>query len=62
MASFILSEKEEKSSKMFRENHKSCGTPRLFNYILTPNGIGVSVKIACPYCGESEDITDVDCW
>jgi hypothetical protein len=72
MASYTLSEQEEKDAKAFIEKHKKCRPkPRVNNtfkqsapykYIFTPTGIGTSVTIKCPYCGKEKDITDVDCW
>lgn len=32
------------------------------NFSFTPTGIGVAVKIVCPYCGRIGDITDIDSW
>ena len=33
-----------------------------FTYEITPGGFGPLVSIKCNYCGESEDITDIDNW
>ena len=66
MANFKLHGKEIKDSKEFIEQHKKCkpfkNSVALFSYILTPNGIGIGVKIRCPFCNEEKDITDVSCW
>lgn len=57
---FKLSEKEEALAKEFRMEHIECSST--FQYIFEPNGIGTVVTIKCPYCGETKDITDIDCW
>lgn len=33
-----------------------------FSYIMTPSGLGDRIAIRCNYCGETEDITNVDNW
>ena len=39
--------------------HNSGRTPYL---IPTGNGIGTVLKVVCPICNESEDITDIGAW
>lgn len=66
MASFTLHGKEKQRKELFIKKHKKCrqpnNGPKLYSYIMTPNGIGVGISIRCPYCGKIEDITDVDTW
>lgn len=65
-----LSDKELAAVKAFREKHwKECAEPlkskakgNTYIYELTGTGIGTCIKITCPICGRSEDITDIDSW
>ena len=66
----IMSDNELQQEKDFREEHwNKCGKPlnnkakgNTYIYELTNTGIGTSIKITCPICGESKNITDVDNW
>lgn len=65
-----MSDKEMLAAKAFREKHwKECAEPlnskikgNTYIYELTGTGIGTCIKITCPICGRSEDITDIDSW
>ena len=67
---FIMSDNELQQKKDFREEHwNKCGKPlnnkakgNTYIYELTNTGIGTSIKITCPICGECKNITDVDSW
>ena len=68
MAEYELDEVEQKRFDAFRKSHKKCkpnkglevGLP--YSFIFTPTGIVTTVKVVCPYCGKTKDITNVDCW
>ena len=45
----------------FREKHKDC-CASVMTCFSHESGIGTSVKMFCPKCGESKDITDYDNW
>jgi hypothetical protein len=65
MGSYQLHGQEKIRAEKFIKKHKKCKNNDkigLFSYIFTPNGIGNTVKIHCPYCDEELDITDVSCW
>ena len=70
MANYTLDDIEKKGADKFIEAHKKCRPhgkdpyrqTAPFSYIFTPTGIGVAVKIKCPYCGRTKDITNIDCW
>jgi hypothetical protein len=65
MAKYELDEVENKRANAFIKKHeKKCRKDKhlLYSYVFTPTGIGIAVKIICPYCGEEKDITNVDCW
>lgn len=70
MASFNLSDKENKKANSFIKRHKKCKPSnddplkmrRPYEYTFIPNGIGIAVYITCPYCNEKLDLTDVECW
>lgn len=65
-----MSDKEMEANKAFRKKHyESCAKPmhskavgNTYIYEITGTGIGTIIKITCPLCGESEDITDTDSW
>ena len=68
MARLILSGTEAQASDSFKKEHKNCketfknSISLPFQYLLGLTSIGNTIKIICPYCNESKDITDVDCW
>ena len=65
-----LSDKELERLENFRERHyKKCAEPlhsknvgNTYIYDLIGTGIGTIIKVTCPLCGESEDITDTSSW
>ena len=65
-----LSDNEVKAIKDFRDKHyKKCAEPlhskaagNTYIYELTGTGLGTCIKITCPICGETEDVTDTDSW
>ena len=65
-----LSPKEYEAKKAFiRKHYEECAVPlnskiagSTYIYELTGTGIGTCIKITCPICGQSEDITDIDSW
>ena len=71
---FELDEEETKAAKVFREKHNHNDELRKqgklafstlgqqFTYTITPGGLGSCVTIKCNYCGEEEDITDIENW
>lgn len=66
----IMSDKEAKAERNFRNRHyEQCARPlkaksvgNTYIYELTGTGLGTCIKITCPICGQSEDITDIDSW
>lgn len=59
----MLTDKELEECKAFRYSHyESCKNNGSFLYELTGTGIGTIIKIICPVCGESKDVTDIDAW
>lgn len=71
---FELNETETKRAKEFIKKHRHAeeldkehkiGFTALghqFTYSITSGGFGSLVSIKCNYCGESEDITDIENW
>lgn len=65
-----LSDKELQAKKDFMDKHwKKCAEPlnnkvagNTYIYEITGVGIGTIIKIKCPICGESKDITDTSSW
>lgn len=51
----------EKRHMHMRAESKADGGRRPY-LIPTATGIGVILKVVCPICGESEDITDTEVW
>ena len=61
----MLSDKEWKDYNAFHEKHyKVSGCKNANHYIfdLTGTGIGTAIKVTCPVCGETKDITDYKSW
>lgn len=65
-----MSDKEYKANQAFVLKHYelhgdpdyaacACST---YIYKLSATGIGTSISVTCPVCGETEDITDIDSW
>ena len=65
-----LSDKELTAELAFRNKHyEECARPlrskiygNTYIYELSGTGIGTCIKITCPICGKSEDITDTESW
>ena len=65
-----LSDKELKALGDFRKNHYRicCGNGKYKNkgntwiYTISGTGLGHIIKITCPECGQSEDVTDINNW
>ena len=58
-----LTEKEHLADKKFRDKHfQKCNNGSKYLYELTGTGIGTCIKIYCPVCGKSKDITDYSSW
>ena len=64
-----MSDKELDEDRAFREEHykrhylvptKAGGNT--FVYTLSGTGLGTIIKITCPECGETKDITDFENW
>ena len=66
----LMSDKEAEAERDFRSRHyEKCALPlnsksagSTYIYELTGTGLGTIIKITCPICGQSEDITDIDSW
>jgi len=66
----LMSDKETKAARDFRSRHyEQCALPlnsksvgNTYIYELIGTGLGTCIKITCPICGQSEDITDIDSW
>ena len=58
---YYLKGNELEKYKNFVEKHKKCGksVKTCFSH---EGGIGTTVTMFCPYCKETEDITDVENW
>ena len=65
----LMSEKELYSERAFRTRHyelhnsrKSKTGGNTYVYTISGTGLGPTIKIKCPICGEEEDITDFESW
>ena len=62
------SDKEKEAYKKFTEEHIHDRLTSKFNsgrapYLIpTCNGIGTTLEVVCPICGEKKDITDIEVW
>ena len=62
-ALLIMSDKEAEAAKEFREKHyQCCHNSSTYLYTLSGTGIGTTIKITCPICNTTIDITDVESW
>lgn len=60
---FEMTDDELMDDKAFRaEHYKKCKNGNSYLYELTGTGIGTCIKITCPVCKKSKDITDVKGW
>ena len=65
-----ISDKEKDSLRAFRDKHYEmcCGNGKYKSkgntwiYTISGTGIGHIIKITCPECGQTEDVTDIDSW
>ena len=65
-----MSDKEIEAERNFRYRHyEKCARPlkdksvgNTYIYELSGTGLGTIIKITCPICGQTEDITDIDSW
>ena len=65
----LMSEKELHSERAFRTRHyelhnggKSKTGSNTYIYTISGTGLGPTIQIKCPICGEEEDITDFESW
>lgn len=65
----LMSNKEVEAERDFRTRHCQCARllksktiGNTYIYELSGTGLGTCIKITCPICGQSEDITDIDSW
>lgn len=62
----ILSDKERDSiqdfSRKHYEKHGRLKTLNTYIYTLSGVGIGTTISIKCPVCGEEKDVTDTESW
>ena len=65
----LMSNKEAEAERDFRNRHCQCAlrlksktVGNTYIYELSGTGLGTCIKITCPICGQSEDITDIDSW
>ena len=64
----FASQKELDAYNDFTSRHMHDRLTSKYNYgrapylIPTAVGIGTNLKVVCPICGESEDITDTEAW
>ncbi len=58
---YYLKGNELEKYKSFVERHKNCGksVKTCFSH---ESGIGTTITMFCPYCKETEDITDIENW
>jgi len=63
---YSLSEKETKEYFEFCKKHRNCEFTSTIggkiSVTFIPTGLGNVVEVKCKACGETKDITDIDCW
>lgn len=63
----VLGSSEKEKIDAFRKKHYLLHKDKGFHgnsyiYRLTGTGIGECIEITCPFCNESEDVTDITHW
>lgn len=64
----FASQKEKEAYNQFEKRHMHNRLTSKYNggrapYLIpTGTGLGTILKVVCPICGESEDITDTEAW
>lgn len=59
----MMSDKELAAMEAFHTKHYDrCNNGNHYIYDMFSTGVGIIMKIICPVCGESENITDIDSW
>ena len=64
----FASQKEKEAYDKFEEEHMHDRLTSRYNggrapYLIpTGTGVGTNLKVVCPICGESKDITDTEAW
>lgn len=62
---YVMSDKEMDADVRFRTKHwkdTGCKNGNHYIYDLVGTGFGTDIRIICPVCGESENITDINSW
>ena len=66
---FEISGIELERIEEFKKKHRETCTKRqnltlgeYWTYSFMPTGLGTCVEIKCNLCGETKDVTDIDCW
>ena len=66
---FEISGVELERIEEFKKKHRETCTKRqnltlgeYWTYSFIPTGLGTCVEIKCNLCGETKDVTDIDCW
>jgi hypothetical protein len=62
----LLNEKENRAAAEFMQEHyrRPCKSGRnaAIELFAEATGLGTSLKVRCPHCKKTQDITDIDCW
>lgn len=62
-AIFFMNDTELERMEAFCQKHwTQCRNAGSWIYEICQTGIGMTIKVKCPTCGEEEDITDVESW
>ena len=62
---FTLNKKEEQKYNRWILSHGvncSLGREQAYSFIFTGTGIGNNIKVMCPRCKKTKDITDYTSW
>lgn len=65
---FILKGKELAAARHWRRTHRCKpdaqrpSSPTDLTYSFTPCGLGTTIVLTCPLCGQSENVTNFEVW
>ena len=61
MFMFTIKAEDDLYKEFFDKHHKKCSITKT-KVIINHGAIGTSIKVKCPKCKKTKDITDYKCW
>ena len=61
MFMFTNKVEDDEYNEFFDKHHKKCGVTKT-KVVISHGEIGTSIRIKCPKCKKTKNITDYKCW